>query len=306
MAERSYYEILGVRRGADADEIREAWRRVARSAHPDRNPDDPLAAEAFKQAAEAWATLRDPAARRRYDLGGVGPPGARHADRQPTVGTVLRRVASAASRSLRARRGDDLVVEVTITVEEALDGIARVLSLPRARNPGADVPEIVMRQLRFDLPPGVRDGQQLRWRREGAPGVWGGAPGDLLIDVRHEEHPFLRFLASGHLEARLPLRLGEWVSGGTFRVPVGGRVVRVLVPAEHPRGEPVVVAGQGIPDGDGGRGPLEVRLEVEVPSGPFTPEALDALRRFEAELARADRSTVWHESMARLSALDES
>lgn len=289
MTRPSYYELLGVRRGASDDEIRDAWRQRARELHPDRNPDDSTAAEAFSAAAEAWATLRDPVLRRRYDLGGMGSMGARHADTQPSLGEVLRRVASAAGRSMRARRGEDIHLEVVLSVEEALAGCTRVLELPRAVNPGSDVPTVEIRRLEFALPPGARPAQRLRWRREGGPGLYGAPPGDLHITVRHESHPWLR-MEPEELVATVPIRLGERLAGTTLVVPVGSRRVRVEIPPAHAVGMPIWCEGQGWPKGEGeGRGRLRIELRDDVPTGPLGEKALAALQAFERLLDPADR-----------------
>lgn len=138
---RDYYEVLGVRRDASTDEVKRAFRRLALQYHPDRNPDDPQAAEKFKEASEAYEVLSDPDKRRNYDMfghAGVGATsGSGFGDFGFTdlgFGDIFNTFfgGGAATRSRRrATRGDDLRYDLTITLEEAYEGVEKEIEVSR-------------------------------------------------------------------------------------------------------------------------------------------------------------------------------
>lgn len=134
---RDYYEVLGVGRQCTAEELRQAFRKIAMDSHPDRHPDDPVAHERFKEASEAYAVLSDPERRRSYDLFGhsavAGGPGIDFSDMPfaDIFDTFFGGGFGARARRERSNRGDDLRYDLTVTFEEAFTGVEKQIDVPR-------------------------------------------------------------------------------------------------------------------------------------------------------------------------------
>jgi curved DNA-binding protein len=283
-----YYETLGVGRGASADEIRSAYRRLARENHPDVNK-DPGAAERFSEIAEAYEVLRDPDKRERYDrLGanwraGQDVSGAQGFDgggangfgsgARVDFGTggdadfsdffdSLFGGGRASSRGGRRRqpgggdgfalRGADHEATVELTLEEAARGGKRRLTFDDGR------------EYTVMIPRGVRDGRRIRLAGEGAPGVGGGPSGDLFLRVRLRPHP--RFRVNGRdLEVDLPVAPWEAALGAEVAVPTLEGTATVKVPAGSSSGRRLRLAGQGMPGPDDVPGDLHAIVRIVVP-----------------------------------------
>ena len=189
MSRRSYYDILGVSRRATDEEIKAAYREIARRTHPDRAPDDPAAAEQFKAASEAYRVLGDSAARDRYDRFGVVPDGSAYGEAHALVtvrglSDVVRGVARAARRIVRTP-GRTVRVHAVVSFEEAALGCVQHVDVQRRAEPEGPME---VRKLEFRVPPGVRDRQVLRWRGVGDDGDDGARRGDVVIHVGVSRH----------------------------------------------------------------------------------------------------------------------
>ena len=291
---RDYYAVLGVRKQADAQAIKQAYRRLARKHHPDLNPGDHQAAERFKEIGEAYEVLSDPDRRRRYDQ--LGPDWARQVRRArsgtgggpqpdprtfgdfssfflhlfgpdspfgPLEGRTRRAPGWPPSGRYRppgppadapARTG---VVEISL--EEAYRGAIRQLHTSQTDS------------YRVRIPPGVRDGARLKVRTP---------DGDAMLAVRIAVHP--RFRREGdNLEVEVPVRFAEAALGGEIEVPTLADPVRIRIPAGISGGAALRVPGRGMPRPDGGHGDLVVRVRIAVPRD-LTPEQKDFVRRFGA------------------------
>ena len=286
----SYYDILGVDPSVDADGIKVAFRNVARHCHPDRNPGDPEAELRFKAAAEAYRVLSHPERRRQYDLLGLRPAGSRFGDgavpAEWHVGHFVKKVADAATRGLKAKRGQDLRRVVQLTFAEARWGHEVVLTLPR-RPHGSHAASAPLqdRQLAFAIPGGVADAELLRWRGMGEPGRHGGPAGDLLVTVRVASHPLLR-VEGEDVVGDLPLTLGERLTGIETDVPTLRGSARVTLRGGVRPGEVVVLEGEGGYDRRGRRSRLVYRVVASEPVA--LPAALVAeLSAWEARVAAA-------------------
>lgn len=245
MARDTYYQILEIPRRATDDEVKRAFRRLARRFHPDQNPGDFEAEERFKAVLEAYRVLSDPGLRRTYDRFGVVPAGAAFAESQlavPSVGATVKGFARAAARLLRARRGADIRMKVTLEFTQAVRGTARVFELPRRGSGGAVRP----RRLEFDLPPGLTHGQVLKWPGEGTPGTEGGRAGDLLVVVEVRPHGYLR-RNGADIVADLPLSILEMHDGATVDVPTLAGRRRLVVPPGTQPGDSLRLPGLGVP-----------------------------------------------------------
>jgi DnaJ-class molecular chaperone len=277
MAKQDYYGVLGVGRGASDEEIRTAYRRLARKYHPDLNPGDPQAEQKFKELGEAYEVLKDPEKRKLYDQFGAdwqhvaagapggGPSGFRYTwtgEGMPFEDVAFEAFARSGggpgaaglfeelfsrlggARASRGRRaaapGQDLESELDLTFDQAVRGVRTSIALARPAGDGRE-------HIQVRVPPGVRDGQRLRIRGKGAPGMGGGPAGDLYLKVRVRPHPYFRRQGNDVL-LDLPISVTEAALGATVEVPtVHGRTA-VRVPAGAGGGARLRLRGQGIVD----------------------------------------------------------
>jgi curved DNA-binding protein len=284
VAYRDYYEALGVPRGASSEEIRAAYRKLARQYHPDVNK-DPDAEERFKEVSEAYEVLRDPEKRERYDRLGsnwragddVSSAASGFGGFQPGEGYEDVRVSFgdgagfgdfsdlfeglfgartgrgfAGGGFTRPRRGADVEAELELSLEEAATGGHRWVALPGGRS------------YEVTIPPGVRDGQRIRLAGEGREGSGGGPVGDLLLRVRIRRHPRFR-LEGDDLYTDLPVSPWEAALGATVDLKTLDGRVQVKVPAGSSCGRRLRLRGEGMPRSDGGRGDLYAEVRILVP-----------------------------------------
>jgi curved DNA-binding protein len=270
---KDYYETLGVSRGASDDEIRAAYRKLARKHHPDVNPGNKAAEDTFKEINEAYSVLSDPEKRKRYDsLGqnwkeGAEPPnweGARvefgdvegFGDFSEFFENIFggRRGRGGANFT---RRGRDLEAEVTISLEEAHRGTNRTFSFR-----GPDGKE---KSIQVNIPAGVSDGELIRVANEGQAGTGGGPPGDLFVRVRIQPHPLYKTLDDSNLELDLPVAPWEAALGATVRTPTIDGPVELRIPPNTQSGKRLRLRGQGLNRRSGGRGDQYVRIELVNP-----------------------------------------
>lgn len=275
---RDPYEILGVKRDAAAEEIRNAYRRLAKKLHPDLNPGNREAEEKFKEASAAYDLLSDAEKRKRFDKGEIDAQGnerpryrsyrdyadagehtaydtdAGYADFDADVlSEILGRAGRA--RSTMRRRGSDRSYRLELDFLDAVNGGKRTITLPDGAT------------LDVTIPPGTRDGQVLRLRGKGDPGLNGGPPGDALIEVSINPHPlFTRKGDDIHVEMPVPLR--DAVLGGRIRVPTTTGEVAMTVPKWSNTGTVLRLKGKGVPRGSGGAGDEYVTLKVRLPDRP--------------------------------------
>jgi DnaJ-class molecular chaperone len=277
MAEKDPYAVLGVARTASEDEIRKAYRKLARKFHPDVNPNDRKAEERFKDISFAYEVLSDKEKRARYDefgeqsfAQGFDPAQAREYTRW----------------SRGARRSpfhETSATDVDIDIEDLLGGMFGARR-PRGPAKGADAEgeigvdlldavrggdvrvQVAGRgTLRVKIPAGADDGTRIRLAGQGEPGVQGGPPGDLYLAIRVRPHAF--FERKGNdLSLDLPVTLPELVLGASIEVPTPDGSVTMKVPPQSASGRVLRVRGKGVPKlGGSERGDLYVRLVVELP-----------------------------------------
>ena len=299
---KDYYKILGVGRNASADEIRKAFRKLAREFHPDVAKNKSVAEEKFKEVNEAYEVLGDPEKRKKYDTlgaqwnqpGGFRPPpnwqesrgqagGPEHFEfefggtgfsdfferffggRGGFGGSDFRSSRGGGSGNMgrgAAGRGQDIEGDIMVTLQEALSGSVRTVSL---RRPNPDGDGEVTHSFRVRIPPGVRDGQMIKVAGQGEPGLRGGPPGDLFLNVRFARHPDFQ-VRGDDLIYDLSLAPWEAVLGGTVTVPTLEGSVSVRIPPGTTAGQQLRVRGRGLPAGDSIRGDLYVVISIETPS----------------------------------------
>jgi curved DNA-binding protein len=268
---RDYYADLGVPRNARREEVRRAYRNLARLHHPDVNR-EPGAEERFKVIAEAYHVLSDPKRRREYD--------ASHAsteqDAEDWLGSLFRDAPPGQRRpphDQRRHKGADIEAGFAVSVEDAYHGGRRTVTLPG--------PAGRPRQYTVDVPAGVAEGQRIRLTGLGGAGGDGGPPGDLVLVVHLSPHP--RYKVHGR-DVVLDLPVTPWEAALGAAVPVrmpGGRM-RVDVPAGSSSGRRLRLRGQGLPDPRGTAGDLYVEVRIVVP-----PDLSGRERRLYEQLAAA-------------------
>jgi curved DNA-binding protein len=288
VASRDYYEVLGVPRDASTEEIRRAYRKLAREHHPDVNK-EAGAEERFKEIAEAYEVLGDAEKREQYDRMGAGWRTARNASSPPPGGFEDVRVrfgddagfgdfsdlfesmfgGRGGAGFARTRRGADVEAELELSLEEAATGGHRWVRLADGRS------------YEVTIPRGVRDGQRIRLAGEGAAGAGGGPLGDLFLRVRLRPHPRFR-LEGDDLRTQLPVSPWEAALGATVELTTLDGTAQVKVPAGSSCGRRLRLRGEGMPRAGGNRGDLYAEVRIVVPK-----KLTRAERKAFAQLAEA-------------------
>jgi curved DNA-binding protein len=274
MKYKDYYAALGIARDADADQIKKAYRKLARAHHPDMSK-APEAEARFKEVAEAYQTLKDPEKRAAYDELGRRPAGEEFAPppqwtrdfgggAQSFEDIDLADLLDALGRGHRggARRGPvpmhgrDFETTVRISLEDAHRG-AR-LNLDLSDEGGA-------RTLEVTIPPGVSEGQKLRLRGKGGKGRNGGPDGDIYLHITLVPHPVFR---PDQHDLHFDLALAPWEAalGAEVEVPTLDGPVLLTVPPGTRSGRKLRLRGRGLANGRGGHGDLYANVRIDVPT----------------------------------------
>ena len=284
------YQTLGVKKDASQDEIQKAYRRLAKKLHPDLNPGNKQAEEQFKEVSQAYDLLGDADKRARFDRGEIDASGAERprqryyrdfAEGASSYSTdsgfadfgaddFLSEIFGRQARGNVRMRGQDVHYRLSLGFLDAINGGKQQLTLPDGS------------VLDVTIPPGTRDGQVLRLRGKGRPGIGGGPAGDALIEIEvRPHHIFTRKGDDIHVE--LPISLREAVLGGKVSVPTPSGAVTMTVPKWSNTGTVLRLKGQGVPKRGGGRGDEYVALKVMLPERP-DPE----LEKFVSQWVPAD------------------
>ena len=297
---RDPYDVLGVSRKASEAEIKKAFRALAKKHHPDTHANDPKAVKKFQEISAAYEVIGDKEKRAQYDRGEIdeagqpkgfnqgfhpggagfeqgfegfrggsggraGPQGyefqwSGNGDEGLKADDIFSELfgglGGGKRRPQQPRKGADVQLQTTVSLQEAAQGGTRRVVLADGR------------QLEVRIPPGVKDGQQIRLRGQGAPGERGGPPGDALISVAIAPHPY--FERDGRdLRMDLPMTLKEAVMGAKVPVPTLTGPVTLTVPPHSNSGRVLRLKAKGLP-GTGGETPgdLYVRLVVTMPETP--------------------------------------
>jgi DnaJ-class molecular chaperone len=272
------YEILGIARTASPEDIRKAYRRLAKKLHPDLNPGNKKSEEHFKEVAGAYDLLSDPDKRQRFDSGEIDALGAERprqqyykdyaaeaaaghpyenrsgfadfAEADDIFAELLRRQA----RESRRARGADLHYRLPIEFLDAVNGTTKRLTLPEGGS------------LDVTIPHGIQEGQVLRLRGKGAPSIGEGEAGDVLVEISVNPHRF--FARHGDdIHIDLPVTLAEAVLGARVEAPAPTGSVILTVPKGSNTGTILRLKGKGVPR-RGGHGDELVKLKVMLPSEP--------------------------------------
>src|SRR5258708_4989201 len=299
MAEKDYYDILGVKKNAGADEIKKAYRGLAKKFHPDKNKGNKEAENKFKEVSEAYAVLSDTEKREQYDRlgqeafrgggpgghpfgGGANPfggfdfsqftgGGRARAGRRSTGGGGFTDIFSdlfgggAAGFEPGPERGADLEAELTIDFRDAILGTTMDLVLNG-------------KGVKVKIPEGVSDGQRIRLRGKGAPGGSGGPAGDLNVLIHIRPHPLFE-RRGDDIYIGLPIKVGEAIRGGEVEVPTIHGPVRARIPAGTQGGQTFRLRGKGVKKKAGAFGDHYYRVEITAPKSndPLVLEAADTI-----------------------------
>jgi curved DNA-binding protein len=282
---KDYYGILGVDAAADAKTIKSAYRKLARKYHPDVSEEDD-ADERFKEVAEAYEVLKNKDKRAEFDAirqyggaQGFQPPpeweardfGSAGGEFQGGFSDFFDNIFGQAghgsqqghSRQHFAQRGEDVELGMAVFLEDAYHGESRTISY---RVPGFDEQGRLSHQdktLKVKIPVGVTDGERIRLKGQGAPGVGDAPPGDLYLHIQFAEHP-LYVVEGSNLTITLPVSPWELILGCKLEVPTLDGSINLSVPANSQAGRKLRVKGRGLGK-EGARGDLFVLLRVTVP-----------------------------------------
>lgn len=303
---KDYYQSLGVSREASQDDIRKAFRKLAREYHPDVARDKKAAEEKFKEINEAYEVLSDPAKRKKYDQlgadwnrpgggsGGQGGPRGFHGQNGEEFefhfgGTGFSdffeqffgargehgfgfdsgqgRRGGFGGGAAGPARGNDIEGDILVTLNEAFQGSIRTISFQR-RNRQTN--KSTTDSFRVRVPVGVIEGQLIRVPGKGEEGFNGGAPGDLYLRVRFAQHPEFR-VRGADLFYDVDLAPWEAVLGATVTIPALDGPVTVRIPPGTNSGQQLRVRGKGLPAAGGARGDIYAAVSIQAP-GQITEE----------------------------------
>lgn len=305
MANTDYYQILGVSRSATHDEIRKAYKKLARENHPDTKPGDKAAAEKFKQASEAYEVLGDEEKRKQYDQygeaykyarqggAGPGPGGAGPIDLESVfgqggvdLGDIFggmfgnRGGAGGGRRRTSATRGEDLQTSIQIPFQMSATGGNYDVSINRGGK---------VETLGVKVPAGVQPGGTIRLAQQGSPGTGGGPAGDLLITVQVAPHPYFR-REGNDVTLECPLSVTEAMLGTRIDVPtLTEGSVTLTIPAGTSSGAKLRLRGKGFPNRKTGvSGDQYVITKIVVPK-VLDDTAKDLLNQLATKLPPVER-----------------
>lgn len=304
MAKKDYYDILGVPRNATQEEIKQAYRRLAKKYHPDVCK-DPNATEKFKEIQEAYQVLSDPQKRAAYDQFGhagvgmgtgasgggswsYGPSGTSRTwyswrgterpfgfDMNDILDDIFdifsgrRRTRTAEEAYRQPIAGKDIEHHITLTFEQAIKGTKLPIQIRR--------PDGYIETIEVKIPPGVDEGSRIRVKGKGEPGLWGGPRGDLYIITHIRPHPYFR-REGRDIYLEVPITLSEAILGANITIPTIDGPTILKIPPGTSSGQKLRLKGKGIPDPKTNeRGDQYVIIKVVVPKD--IPEKLkDAVK----------------------------
>lgn len=286
---KDYYEVMGVKRDATQDEIKRAYRKLARKYHPDVSKESDAEVR-FKEIGEAYEVLKDPEKRAAYDqLGanwkegqdfrpppdwdqgfefhGGGYTGANAEQFSDFFESLFGRGNGYRQTYTRARggydmRGEDTHAKVVIDLEDAYHGATRTLTLKHTEIGPDGRPQVKERTLNVRIPKGVRQGQNIRLAKQGSPGVGKGERGDLYLEVEFRLHPFYR-VEGKDVYLDLPVAPWEAALGAKVKVPTPAGAVDLKIPGNSSGGRKLRLKGKGIPARQ--PGDFYVVVQIELP-----------------------------------------
>lgn len=304
-----YYEVLGVSRSASEDEIRKAYRKLAREYHPDRRPDDKAAAEKFQQIQQAYDVLGNKEKRQKYDQygpafekmnagggnpfggggygGGAGPIDLEQIFGQGgggfDFGDLFGGGAGGRTRQRRTQ-GENVRTHITVSFQTAILGGTYELSLNRGG--GRELLDV-------KIPAGIESGKSIRLAGQGGPGMNGGPAGDLLVEVKVSPHPW--FTREGrNIKLEVPITITEAALGAKVDVPtLTEGEVTLTIPPGASSGSKLRLAGKGVPETKNQpAGDQLVVIKIVAPKN-LSDKSRQLLEELADELTDAPRAGKW-------------
>ena len=310
--QKDFYKVLGVSKDADEATIKKAYRKLARTWHPDQNKGNPEAEERFKEIGEAYTVLSNPEQRQQYDAirsmgaggfrGGAGGGGASGVNFDDLFGAFgggnggnVRFSTSGGGAGINLddifgafggfggahgspyqqapQKGEDLHASTRITLKQSLSGVNIKLAVSG-------------KPMTVKVPKGIKDGQSVRLRGKGKASINGGSAGDLIVTIHVEEDPV--YSRDGNdLRMTLPVTFAEATLGANVELPlIDGSTVTVKVPAGSDSGRTLRLKGRGVATKKG-TGDLLATISVVVPKD-LTPEQLDSIKSLADSLDQSD------------------
>jgi len=286
---RDPYSVLGLSKSASAADIKKSYRRMAKKYHPDANSDDKKASEKFSEISAAYEILSDEKKRAQFDHGeidaeghpvfhpGAGGPFGGGAQGSPFggggqgfsaedifSGIFGNQRPGARGRTMRMK-GQDRQYTLKVDFLDAVNGATKRITLPMGKT------------LNVKIPAGVNDGQVIRLKGQGEPGIGGGPAGDAMVAIEVGTHPL--FERDGKtLKLELPVTLYEAVLGGKVEVPVPGGSVQLSIPAGSSGGRVLRLKGKGVHPKGASAGDLLVKLRIAMPP-KVSPELEDLMKK---------------------------
>ncbi|CAN5834415.1 DnaJ C-terminal domain-containing protein [soil metagenome] len=279
---KDYYQIMGLERTATADQIKQAYRKLAHKYHPDISKDS-QAKEKFQEIGEAYAVLKDAEKRLAYDdLGkrpanenftpppdwqqhfNTGQSGFDDVDLSDLFAQMGRQQHGTRRHANSPAQGQDYEISAAVTLEQLFRGgeIEIRAELPEVDQHG--LAHRVARTFRITLPPGAADGQRLRLTGKGGPGLHGGRQGDLYVELALQSHPLYK-VSGRDLYIDLPLAPWEAVLGAAVHVPTLAGTVELNIKPDTNTGQKLRLAKRGLPAADGSFGALYAVVSIEIP-----------------------------------------
>jgi len=296
MAQRDYYEVLGVKKGASVEELKKAYRKLAVKYHPDKNPGDKQAEERFKEINEAYAVLSDPKKKAQFDQFGSSNFHQRYSQEDifrgfnvddmfkdqgfgtddifsRIFGDAMRRQRGGGAGRNMAAKGEDYNMEIQVTFRDSYDGAEKRIAFMR---------DGVREELSVKIPAGIESGAKLRVAGRGGAGRMGGPAGDIYLTVNVGPDPV--FQREGNdIVLNHEIRFSEAALGGSIDVPTMDGTKRIKIPAGIQTGTKVRLKGLGFAQvGKKEKGDLYVRIGVKVPE-KVTPRQHELLEQLAAE-----------------------
>ena len=301
---KDYYQILGVKKDASADEIKKAFRKLAKRYHPDLNKDNKQAEEKFKEAQEAYETLSDPEKKSQYDMFGTGkfsgfrssPGGSGFSYRQQRGGTgpqfdfdlggmggmsgidsIFREFfGEQAGRQSQSRpraqsrpkpqKGQSVTHNLTIDFDTSIRGTTQDITIRKANPDGSARNE----RISVKIPEGVANNAKIRVAGKGQPGVAGGSHGDLYIQVSVRPHPIFK-RTGDDIYLDLPITIYEAVLGAKITVPsIDKKPAEITIPPGVSSGKKLRLKGKGAPNAK-----TKIRGDQYVVINVILPESID-------------------------------
>ena len=297
MADKEYYQSLGLQKGASAEEIKKAYRKLAVKYHPDKNPGDRSAEDRFKEINEAYAVLSDPQKKAQYDQFGSSGFHQRYSQEDIFRGfdvsdlfkdmglggsdDIFSRIFGGAGGfqqqrgrgfGTRRQRGEDFTMELKVSFREAYSGCEKKVAFSK----NGKREELVVK-----VPAGVENGSRLRLQGKGGEGVGGGPQGDIYLTiVVGSDAQFVR--EGDDIITERQITFSESALGCSLEVPTLEGTKRIKVPAGIQPGTKIRLKGLGFAHmGSTGKGDLYVRVGLKVPEH-LSPEQLELIKKLAA------------------------